>query len=473
MRALVTEDIMEGCVDANMGGGGPVGPKAWQDCNVNDLTHLQNYDPISGFPVYKALLCEVEKIRSDTSRVVQDSGEMSVTETLSGNGQEEDRIYLDHNATTPLDPEIREYFIKMIEAFGNPSGLYAEGREARKRVETARKQVANLINTTARRIVFTSGGSESNNFALKGILYRDKDKKGHVIASCIEHPSVLRTCEWLERQGFPVTYLDVDEKGRVDPADLGKAIRPDTVLVSLMLANNEIGTIQTVKELAAIAHRHGIVFHTDAVQAIGKVPVDVEDLGVDLLSISGHKLHAPKGVGALYIRQGIELEPLVSGGGQEGKIRGGTENVPGILTLGKSCEVALRQFRRMKEVATLRDRLQEGLMELFSGARVNGDMENRLPNTLSIILPEVRGESLVLSLDKHGVSLSSGSACRSGSPEPSHVLMAIGCNEEEAHCSVRFSLGRGTTQEEIDRTLKAMASIKIEMKEKIRFVSCR
>ncbi len=474
-RAYVTEDIMEGCVDANMGGGGPVGPEAWQKCNVNELTDLMNYDPVSGFPVYKTLLCEVEKISSATGETVRDSGEMKLADYAEeASGYPDRRIYLDNNATTPLAEEVRDVMAGLMDQNGNPSGLYREGRQARKIVEAARRNTANLINTTAKRIIFTSGGSESNNAAIKGAVFKNTDsRKNHIITSAIEHPSVLNTCKWLESKGYEITYIPVNQYGMIDIGDFIDAIRPDTMLASIMLANNEIGTVQPVKQLAEIAHQHDILFHTDAVQAIGKISVDAEDLNVDFLTLSGHKLHAPKGIGALYQRKGIEIDPLISGGSQESRRRAGTENLMGIAALGKAAELAVRHLTIQHNVLELRNTLEKGIMEIFPDCKLNGHPSERLPNTLNMVIPGVRGESLVLSLDRKGISLSSGSACRSGSPEPSHVLLAIGLSADEAHCCIRFSLGRQNTKKEIDYTLGSIKRIKTEMKDKIRFVSCR
>lgn len=473
MRAQVTEDIVQGSVDANMGGGGPVGPKAWQECNVNDLTDLNNYDPISGFPVYKALLCEVTKVSQSHDKVIVDSGELM----RSTEGHREiavKRIYLDHNATTPIDPEVREIMLSSVESYyGNPSAIYREGKESHLAVESARRKVAQLINCTARRIVFSGGGSEANNLAIKGIAFQNMKDKNHLITTKIEHHSVLNTCRWLEKIGMRVTYLDVDGTGRVHPDDLLKAIDGKTCLISVMMANNETGTIQPIAELAQIAREREILFHVDGVQAVGKIPVDVELLGIDLLTISGHKLYGPKGCGALYFRKGVSLEPLVNGGSQEGGLRAGTENVVSIIGFGKASELAVRRLPEMSTIAALRDRLEEGIVRLVSDAEMNGHRMERLPNTLNMTLPGMRGESLVLALDQKGVSLSSGSACRSGSPEPSHALMAMGLSEERVHCSIRFSLGINNTEAEIDRTISALGEILRDIKDTIRFAACR
>jgi cysteine desulfurase NifS len=478
MRALVTDDIVQGTIDANMGGGGPVGPKAWQECNINELTDLKQYDPISGFPAYKALLCDVQKVSDSTETIRIDSGEnvaasLSVNEESAASGQAA-RIYLDHNATTPLAPEVLETMTRLLDrGYGNPSSIYREGREARFAMDAARRSTAQLINCTAKRIVFTGGGSEANNLILKGAAFAQGKNKNHVITTKIEHPSILLACAWLELHGFAVTYLNVDSGGRVDPDDLGRAITDKTFLVSVMTANNETGTIQPVTELARIARKRGALFHTDAVQAVGKIPMDVEALGVDFLTLSGHKLRGPKGVGVLYMRKGMVLEPLIHGGKQEGGLRAGTENAPAIAGLGTAAELALKNLPQMANVRKLRDRLEKEITELVPESRVNGDAADRLPNTLNMTLPGMRGESIVLTLDQKGVSLSSGSACRSGSPKPSHVLLALGLSEEEAHCSIRMSLGISNTLEEIEKTISLLGDMIKTSRNMVRFVPCR
>ena len=330
-----------------------------------------------------------------------------------------------------------------------------------------------LINCTARRIIFTGGGSEANNLAIKGVAFSGADGKNHIITSSIEHPSVLNACRWLEKHGFSVTYLPVDVDGIVNPYDLQAAITDSTCLVSIMLANNETGSIQPIAELANIAKERGVLFHTDGIQAVGKIQVDVEELGIDLMTMSGHKFHGPKGIGALYMRKGVALDALVSGGHQEKGLRAGTENVPGIVGFGKAAEIALDRLPQMSSVRDLRDRLERGIRELIPEAKLNGHREQRLLNTLNLTLPGVRGESLVLALDQKGVAISSGSACRAGHPEPSYSLMAMGLSEEEAHCAVRFSLGIENTIDEIDRTISIIKQIVKENRDVIRFVACR
>ncbi|MEF9475310.1 MAG: IscS subfamily cysteine desulfurase [Candidatus Mariimomonas ferrooxydans] len=478
MRALVTDDIVQGAVDANMGGGGPVGPEAWQKCNINELTELNNFDPISGFPVYKALLCDVVRVSNGKGQISFDSGEYCISDGIAGSDRKlkkaDKRIYLDHNATTPLAPEVRNIMLQYMEDdFGNPSSIYKEGKNARFAIESARRSVAQLLNCTARRIVFTGSGSEANNLALKGIAFANRGRKSHIITTVIEHPSVLMACKWLEKSGFQITYLKVDKKGRVSPEDLASSINEKTCLISVMTANNETGTIEPVAELADIAGRRGVLFHTDATQAVSKIPLDVESLGVDMLTMSGHKLYGPKGVGALFIRRGVVLEPVIHGGGQEGNLRAGTENVIGIVGLGKAAELAVQRLPDMDRVRLLRDRLEKGIREIFPEAKLNGHRDDRLPNTLNMCLPGLRGESLVLALDQRGVSISSGSACRSGLPKPSHALLAMGLSEEEAHCSIRLSLGFGNTIEEIDRIISLFKEVIHDAGSTVRFVPCR
>ncbi|MDI6886504.1 MAG: cysteine desulfurase family protein [archaeon] len=381
---------------------------------------------------------------------------------------------MDHNATTYIDPEVQQAMVDCIEnCFGNPSSIYKEGRASKLAMDSARRSIAHLLNCTAKRIVFTGGGSEANNLVIKGLTFANWNGKNHIITASIEHSSVLEPCKWLEKSFFQITYLPVDRTGRVNPKDLEAAIRPETLLVSIMTANNETGTIQPVAELARIAKKHGVLFHTDATQAIGKIPIDVKELDVDFLTISGHKIYGPKGIGALYMKKGIALDPLIDGGKQEGGLRSGTENIIGVVGLGKACELARQHLSQMERVHQLRDRLEQGIKDLIPEARLNGHETERLPNTINMTLPGLRGESIVLALDQKGVSISSGSACHSGSPEPSHVLLAMGLSEEEAHCSVRISLGIRNTIEEIDRTLALLKEIIQEEKTIMRFALCR
>ncbi len=478
LRAIVTDDIISGTIDANMGGGGPLGPEAWQQCNINDLTDLR-FDPISGFPIYKALLCDVAPEQNGGNNLKIDSGEGSfdieVREEMAAKVPARARIYLDHNATTSLDPLVQQEMDEHMRShFGNPSSAYDEGRQSKAAIDRGRRRVANLLGCTAKRIIFTSGGSEANNLVIKGVAFAAVRKGAHMITSAIEHPSVLNTCKWLEGFGISITYLPVDGKGCVNPDHLEKAIRKETVLISVMTANNETGVVQPIEALAQIARKKGVLFHTDAVQAVGKVPIDVKTLGVDFLSLSSHKFHGPKGVGALYMHKGTELPPLIHGGNQEGGRRAGTENSIGIIGLGKAAELAESRLPEMgTRVARLRDRLENGVCSRFPEARVNGCFSNRLPNTLNLSLPKIRGESMVLALDAEGVSLSAGSACRSGSPKPSHALMAMGMDEEQAHCALRFSMGIHNTEEQIDLVLDALDDVVRKSMQMVRFVSCR
>ena len=485
-RARTTTAILKGSVECNMGGGTPVGPKAWQEWNVNDLTDINNYDDISGFPVYKALLCEVAKLEEGTleSRQIamDDAGHMDnghipeVTVGVNGNGHKKPkrRIYLDNNATTQVSDAVRDAMLPYLEAsHGNPSSIHGVGRDAREGMEKARRQVAKLINSRPREVIFTGGGSEADNLALKGVAFGRMDQGKHIITSSVEHPAILKTGAFLEKLGFNFTYLDVDESGKVSPERLREAMTDETILVSIMMANNEVGTVQAIKELAAVAHERNAVFHTDAVQAVGKIKVDVKEMDVDLLSLSAHKFHGPKGVGALYVKKGTQLEPLIHGGGQENGIRSGTENIPGIVGLGKAAEIALVAQRDTERMAQLRDKLETNVIELIPGTRVNGDVQERLPNTLNLTLPGLRGESLVVALDQYGISMSSGSACKAGSPDPTHVLLAMGRSEEEAHCAVRFSLSHDTTEEDVDETINALARVLEEMETTVRFLPCK
>lgn len=476
-RARVTEDIVQGAVECNMGGGTPVGPEAWRLWNANELTDIANVDEVSGFPVYKALLCQVEKLEAGTeaTRHVLSRSQAGVAMTFSTAARApRRRIYLDNSATTRVAERVREAMLPYLgEVSGNPSSIHTAGRDAREAVIRARRQVARLIGATARRIHFTGGGSEADNLALKGIAFRHLEEKGRIITSAVEHPAILKAADFLARIGFDIVYLPVDSDGLVSPVDLASALTPDTRLVSIMMANNEVGAVQPIRELAAIARGAGVLFHTDAVQAVGRIPVDVEELGVDLLSLSGHKFHAPKGVGALYVAKRVELEPLIHGGRQEAGLRAGTENVAAIVGLGEAAEIAAGDLSRMERIRTLRNRLEAGIRGLLPGARLNGPMGARLPNILNLTLPEIRGESLVVAMDQHGVSLSSGSACKSGSPDPTHVLIAMGREAAEAHSAVRFSLCRDTTSEEIEETIAILARVLDEMATTVRFLPCK
>ena len=478
-RARVTPNIVKGAIECNMGGGTPVGPRAWQEWNVNELTDINNYDVISGFPVYKALLCDVAKIESGSRKSRSKSNKRMQTCELNQVIPQTKRkgfkrlIYLDNNATTQVADEVRDAMIPYLGVeHGNPSSIHGVGRHAREAVEDARRQVARLINAQPRRIIFTGGGSEADNLVIKGVAFAQHDKGNHIITTSIEHPAVLSTCRFLAKLGYNITYLNVDENGWLAPETLRDAMTDGTILVTIIMANNEVGTILPIIELCAIAHERGILFHTDAVQAVGKIKVDVQELGVDMLSISGHKFHAPKGIGALYVRKGIELEPLIHGGKQEGGLRAGTENVPAIVGLGKAAELATYALQDYHRVRALRDKLEEGIKKLVPDARLNGHPDNRLPNTLNLTLPGLRGESIVIALDQHGIAISSGSACKSGSPEPTHVLIAMGRTEQEAHSSVRFSLSRYTTEDDVNETVSALAQV-LEEKDRVRLIPCK
>ena len=462
-----------------MGGGTPVGPKAWRESNVNELTDLRNYDEISGFPVYKALLCEAVKVEagSEEARRTAASPAIGVRSRRAARVRpvtSARRIYLDNNATTGIADAVRDAMEPFLNgSHGNPSSIHGLGREARDAVEDARRSVARLVGAKPRRIVFTGSGSESINLAIKGIAFGRRERGNHVITSTIEHPAVMNSCRALESMGYDVTWLGVDEAGRIDPEELEAAIRPDTILVSLMAANNEVGTVQPIRDLAGIAHDRGVVFHTDAVQACGKIPVGVDHFGVDLLSGSAHKFHGPKGVGFLYVRRDLELTPLVHGGSQEAGLRAGTENVAGIVGAGKAAEVAMRAVADHERMRELRDELEAGFCDRIPGAQRNGHAEERLPNTVNLTLPDIRGESLVVALDQKGISVSSGSACKSASPEPTHVLLAMGRSEDEAHRAVRLSLSRETTETDVRETLAALEQVLDEMESTVRFLPCK
>lgn len=369
--------------------------------------------------------------------------------------------YLDSNATTSLDPQVREAMIPYLtERFANPSAIYKLAQEVRGEVEEARAQVARLINADPDEIVFTSGGTEADNQALKGVASALRNKGGHIITSQIEHHAVLNVCEYLEGIGYEVTYLPVDTYGIVDPADIARAIRDDTILITIMHGNNEIGTIEPIEEITRIAHKHDIYFHTDAVQTVGKLQIDVKAMDIDLLSLSGHKFHGPKGIGALYVRKGVQIDPLVHGGHHEWHRRAGTENVPGIIGLGKAAEIAhLEIAENERKVRSLRDTLERGIVERIPEVIINGHPEKRLYNTLSVCLKGIEGESILLNLDFEGICASSGSACSSGSLDPSHVLLATGIAPDVAHGSLRLSLNKFNTEEDVDRVLEVLPMI--------------
>lgn len=370
-------------------------------------------------------------------------------------------IYLDNAATTQVDPKVLEAMLPFFtEYYGNPSAVYSFAETAKKAVEDAREKLAELIHAKKDEIYFTGGGSESDNWALKATAEAYGNKGKHIITSKIEHHAILHTCEWLEKHGFEVTYLDVDEKGLVSPEELEKAIRPDTILISIMAANNEIGTIEPLAKIGEIAHKHGILFHTDAVQAFGHIPLDVDAMHIDMLSASGHKINGPKGIGLLYIRKGVKIRSFIHGGAQERQRRAGTHNVPGIVGFGKAAELALANMdERIKYETELRDYLIKRVSSEIPYTKVNGDLEKRLPNNANFCFRFIEGESMLILLDQNGICGSSGSACTSGSLDPSHVLLAIGLPHEIAHGSLRLSLSEKTTREDIDFTIDELKKI--------------
>lgn len=371
------------------------------------------------------------------------------------------KVYLDHSATTPVRPEVARIVLEyMTDKFGNPSSVHSFGRETRAALDKARQQVADSVGGRPEEIIFTSGGTEADNMAIIGIAQAYTKKGKHIITSAIEHHAVLDTCQKLEKQGFSLTVLPVDKEGLIDPQEVKKAIKEDTILITIMHANNEIGTIQPIKEIGEIAREHGVFFHTDAVQSLGKIPIDVNEMAVDLLTGSGHKIYGPKGVGFLFIRKGIRLSPLVTGGSQERKKRPGTENLPGIVGMGLAAQLAVEEMEReMSRQEMLRDKLIEGLKVRITDARLNGHLTKRVASNVNISFEYVEGESLLLSLDMKGIAASSGSACTSGSLDPSHVLLALGLSHETAHGSVRMTLGKGTSEEDIDYVLEEFPSI--------------
>lgn len=371
------------------------------------------------------------------------------------------KIYFDHSATTPVHPDVAEEMFRYVTGiYGNPSSIHSFGREARKAVEAARNKVAQSIGANPEEVVFTSGGTESDNMAIRGVAYANRKKGNHIITSAVEHHAVLDTCKALEKEGFELTVLPVDSYGMVCPQDAADAIKNNTTLITIMHANNEVGTIQPISEIGRIARAKGVLFHTDAVQSMGKIPVNVDDLKVDLLSVSGHKIYAPKGVGALYIRRGISWRPFNFGGGQERKRRPGTENVPGIAALGKAVEMADRdREEEALRLTLLRERLIKGVLERIPRVRHTGHATMCLPNLVNFTIEFVEGESLLLSLDMQGVAASSGSACTSGSLEPSHVLLAMGIPHEIAHGSLRLTLGRSNTEQDVDDFINMLPPI--------------
>lgn len=371
------------------------------------------------------------------------------------------KVYFDHSATTATAPEVASQMVEyMSNTFGNPSSVHAFGREAKKAIIHARKQVADLIGANPEEILFTSGGTEGDNMALRGIAEANKKRGKHIITTQIEHHAILHTCEALEKEGYRVTYLPVDEYARVNPQDVADAICDDTILISVMFANNEVGTIQPIAEIGKIAREKGIYFHTDAVQAVGNYPIDVNEYGIDLLTISSHKFHGPKGIGALYIRKGVRIKPILFGGAQEKTLRPGTENTPGIVGLGKAAELAQAELTdKINRVQKLRDKLIAGITERIPEAKLNGHPTLRMPGNVNFSFRYIEGESLLLNLDLKGIAASSGSACTSGSLDPSHVLLAMGITHEIAHGSLRLSLGRENTEEDVDYCLEVLPEI--------------
>lgn len=371
------------------------------------------------------------------------------------------KYYFDNAATTPVREEVLQEILPYFrEYYGNASSIYSIAKESKKALEAARAKVAAAIGATPDEIYFTAGGSESDNMALRGVVNASKKEKKHIITTKIEHHAILHTAEFLETKGVDVTYLSVDECGKISLEELENAIRPETVLISVMFANNEIGTIQPIAEIGEIAKKHGVLFHTDAVQAVGHVPIDVEKLQVDLLSMSGHKLGAPKGIGAIYIRKGTRISPLIFGGAQEKKLRAGTENIAGIVGLGKATELAVAEMEETtKKLTALRDKLIHGILESIPDSRLNGHPTDRLPGNCNISFSYIEGESLLLLLDALGIAASSGSACTSGSLDPSHVLMAIGLPHEIAHGSLRLTIDRENTEEQVDFILEKLPGL--------------
>jgi len=371
------------------------------------------------------------------------------------------RVYLDHNATTPVHPEVVEAMMPFFrDQFGNASSIHWAGREVKKYLDEAREKVAALMNADPEEIIFTGCGTESDNMAIKGVASTHQDKGRHIITSKVEHHAVLHTCQFMRELGYEITYLSVDRDGLIDLEEVRRSIRPDTILVSIMFANNETGTIMPVQEIGSICREKGALFHTDAVQAVGKIPIDLKKLPVDILSLSGHKLNTPKGIGAQFIRKGTKLSPLIHGGAQERNRRAGTENIPYIIGLGKACEIARRDFARRHEyLQGLRNRLQEGIFRKIPHVELNGHPTQRLPNTLNVSFLYVEGESLLLNVDLEGIAVSSGSACSSGSADASYVILAMGKSPLVAQSAIRFSLGWTNTAEDVDYVLEVVPPI--------------
>ncbi len=379
-------------------------------------------------------------------------------------------VYLDNNATTPIHPEVKKAITEALALYGNPSSMHQQGRMARNAIEYAREKAASFIGVEPNDIIFTGSGSEANNTVINYIYCnvpdcnicdrKNKHCYKHIITSAIEHPSILQTLRCYEKRGVEVTYLPVDKFGTVAPDDVKKAIKPNTCLISIMFANNEIGTVQPIKEIAEIARRHNIYFHTDAVQAIGKIHINVHDLNIDFMTMSGHKIYGPKGIGLLYVKKGIKLCPLIYGGHHEKNRRAGTENTIGIVGVGKAFELLNKEMDvNNKKILALKQKLKKGFLEKIPDISFNGHPENSLPNTLNVSFDYIEGESILLSADFEGIAVSTGSACSTGSLKPSHVIMALGVKPEKAHGSIRFGLGRENTEEDIDYVLEKFPPI--------------
>lgn len=381
--------------------------------------------------------------------------------------------YFDNAATTKVKEEVlKEMFPYFSVEYGNPSSMYSIGRSSRRAIETARKRVAELINCKPKEIYFTSCGSESDNMALKGIAYANKEKGNHIITSKIEHPAILNSCKTLEKQGYRITYLNVDEEGNIDISELENSINEDTILISIMFANNEIGTIEPIEQISKIAKKHNIIFHTDAVQACGNIKIDVKDMGIDMLSLSGHKINAPKGVGALYVREGIEFDRFLDGGHQEKNKRAGTENVAEIVGLGKACEIAKNNLElHTKKLKELRDFYINQVEEKIENIKLNGPRDNRLPGNANISFKGINGSELLLKLDEKGICASAGSACSTGSNSPSHVLTSIGLDSKMAEGTLRVSFGEDNIKEDVEYLVENLENIVTELRKKRDFLS--
>lgn len=376
-------------------------------------------------------------------------------------------IYFDHAATTAVRKEVLDdMLVCFSESYGNPSSIYEIARTNKKRIDEAREQVATAIGSDVKEIYFTAGGSESDNWAIKGIAEAYREKGNHIITSSIEHHAVLHTCEYLEKKGYEITYLPVDKDGKISIQDLENAIKPTTILITIMFANNEIGTIQPVREIGRIARKHNIVFHTDAVQAVGHISIDVKDMNIDMLSLSAHKMYGPKGIGALYVRKGIKLKSYIHGGAQERGLRAGTENVPGIVGLGKAIEIMTSEMEEEnKRLIILRDKIIDAIQKEIPYCKLNGHKTDRLPGNANISFEFIEGESILLLLDMNGIAASSGSACTSGSLDPSHVLLAIGLPHEKAHGSLRLTLGLENTEEDVNKLLEVLPNVVKRLRE--------